>query len=147
MNILQKYLTKVMNFYPPYLGAGIKIKASEDETIFDVSMKLTFFNKNYVGTHFGGSLYSMCDPFYMIIMLKKLGNEYIVWDKSGSIEFKKPGKGQVFARFEISQAEVDDAIKQVHANGKYEPEFQVDITNKAGEVIAIVNKKLWIKKK
>ena len=136
-----------MNLYPPYLGAGVKIKGSSDGLVYDVSMKLTLMNRNYVGTHFGGSLYSMCDPFYMLILLKILGSEYLVWDKAAGIEFKKPGKGRVRAHFEISQAEVDDIIKQVHANGKYEPKFQVDILNEEGEVVAIVNKTLWVKRK
>lgn len=136
-----------MNFYPPYIGAGVKIKGSKDETVFDVSMRLTPFNRNYVGTHFGGSLYSMCDPFYMLILLKILGKEYLVWDKAASIDFKKPGKGRVRAHFEISDAEVEDVIKQVHANGKYEPKFQVDILNEDDEVVAVVNKTLWVKKK
>ena len=90
----------MINLYPPYLGAGIHIaRISNDYRDLLVTMKLRFYNRNYVGTHFGGSLYAMIDPFYMLMLMQMLGPEYIVWDKSATIEFKKPGRGTVSAHF------------------------------------------------
>jgi len=87
--IPKKILFRILQFYPPFLGAGIKVKVSKDVKTVDVSMKLTFWNRNYVGTHFGGSLYAMCDPFFFFLLMENLGMKYIVWDKGASISFKK----------------------------------------------------------
>ena len=68
---------RLLSLYPPYLGAGVRVtRVSDDLRTFEVEMKLRFYNRNYVGTHFGGSLYSMCDPFYMLILLEALGRDY-----------------------------------------------------------------------
>ena len=100
----KKYILKLINLYPPYLGAGISVRAlNQEETSLEVSMKLRSWNQNYVGTHFGGSLYSMCDPWFMLVLIKELGAEYLVWDKAASIRFVRPGKGRVRAVFEISK--------------------------------------------
>ena len=77
-----KNVARILNLYPPYLGARVKVKLiDEEEMIFKAVMPLTPLNRNYVGTHFGGSLYSMIDPFFMLILMNKLGKGYIVWDK------------------------------------------------------------------
>src|SRR3954470_14145158 len=95
-------LFKLLRAYPPYLGAGITVThVDRDVTRIDVEMKLRAWNQNFVGTQFGGSLYSMCDPFFMIMLIAQLGPDYIVWDKSASIEFLKPGRGTVRARFDL----------------------------------------------
>src|SRR5258708_700531 len=97
----------IFNLYPPYLGAGIKVKEiSSDFRQMEVAMKLTWCNKNYVGTQFGGSIYSMTDPFYMFILIKNLGRDYIVWDKAAKIDFKKPGKSTLYVRFTMSEDEI-----------------------------------------
>ena len=95
----RRHLLRLLRIYPPFLGAGIRIKRmSEDLREIDVEMKLHWWNANYVGTHYGGSLYSMADPFYMLMLLENLGSGYIVWDKAASIRFRKPGKGTVQRR-------------------------------------------------
>ena len=83
---------RLMRVYPPYLGAGVRVtRAEPDLSRVDVELRLTRWNRNYVGTHFGGSLYSMCDPFFMLMLMTRLGPGYVVWDKSASIEFLRPG--------------------------------------------------------
>jgi hypothetical protein len=83
-----------MSFYPPYLGAGVRVRhISDDFRDVTVSMGLGWYNRNYVGTQFGGSLYSMVDPFYMLMLMENLGRQYIVWDKAADIDFISPGKG------------------------------------------------------
>ena len=94
---------KWINWYPPLLGAGIHVLHREsDAYTIKVKMPLTKLNFNAVGTHFGGSLYAMCDPFFMLILMQHLGHDYIVWDKAASIQFLKPGRGIVTATFHIS---------------------------------------------
>jgi len=86
---------KFMGFYPPYLGAGVSVtRVSKDLTVLEVEMKLAQWNRNFVGTQFGGSLYSMCDPFFMLMLMMQLGDGYVVWDKSASIEFSNRGLGR-----------------------------------------------------
>lgn len=144
----KKTLLRWINFWPPFLGSGIKVTSiSPDFASIDVEMKLRFWNKNYVGTHFGGSLYAMTDPFFMLILIEKLGKDYIVWDKAASIRFIKPGKGTVYARFHISEDKILDLKKQVDLNGKIEPIFNVDILDEEKNCVANVEKKLYIKKK
>jgi len=145
--IPKKILFRILQFYPPFLGAGIKVKVSKDVKTVDVSMKLTFWNRNYVGTHFGGSLYAMCDPFFFFLLMENLGMKYIVWDKGASISFKKPGKGRVSARFFIPEERYDEIRKLAESGEAINPEFTIDIADDDGNVVATVKKILYIKKK
>ena len=80
----------------------IRVKClSQDPLVYRTTLKKHFWNQNAVGTHFGGSLYSMTDPFYMLIMMEALGTDYIVWDQASKIEFIKAGKKPVSALFEL----------------------------------------------
>jgi acyl-coenzyme A thioesterase PaaI-like protein len=139
---------KWINFYPPFLGAGIRVlhKQSDDCTI-KVQLKLTRFNLNAVGTHFGGSLYAMCDPFFMLILLEHMGRDYIVWDKAASIQFLKPGRGTVTATFHIAPEQIAELRAQADREGKIEPLFNGDVIDEQGEVVARVEKRLYIRKR
>lgn len=138
----------LLNWWPPFRFAGIAVEyISPDYRQIRVALSLRWYNRNYVGTHFGGSLFSMTDPFYMLMLLQVLGKAYIVWDKSASIEFIRPGKGKVTAHFEISDAILQN-IYQHTANGdKYLPEFQINIVDESGEIVARVTKQLYIRRK
>jgi hypothetical protein len=144
----RKTLKRFIRFYPPLLGAGIRVpRISEDLRTIEVHMPLRFWNKNYVGTHFGGSLYTMCDPFFMLILINNLGPDYIVWDKAATIRFKKPGKGLVKAVFHISSERIEEIRAQADAHGKIEPHFQTVVIDTDGNVIAEVDKLLYVRKK
>jgi hypothetical protein len=144
----RRQLQRLLNWYPPFLGAGIKVKRiSDDLRMIEVHMPLRFWNKNYVGTHFGGSLYTMCDPFFMLILVNNLGSGYIVWDKAATIRFKKPGKGLVRAIFHIPEERIEEIRSQTETQGKVEPLFQVQVTDNEGNVIAEVDKLLYVRKK
>jgi acyl-coenzyme A thioesterase PaaI-like protein len=141
-------LLRLLSLYPPYLGAGIRVTGiSPDLTRVDVAMPLTRLNRNYVGTQFGGSLYSMCDPFFMLILIENLGRDFIVWDKAASIRFLKPGRGTVRARFEIPAARIEEIRQAAMTHKKVEPEFTVQIRDETGEVIAEVEKRLYVRRK
>ena len=137
-----------MNIWPPFLGAGIKVKhIAPDYREIVVSLKLRWYNRNYVGTHFGGSLAAMTDPFYMLMLIQILGSRYTVWDKTSTINFIAPGRGTVTACFTLQDDEILE-IKNKTANGDpYFPEFSVDIVSESGEVIARVDKTLYVRKK
>src|SRR5258708_28389992 len=110
-------------------------------------MPLRFWNRNYVGTHFGGSLYAMCDPFFMIILMNTLGPGYIVWDKAATIRFKKPGKGLMKASFHIPAERVAEIRALADSQGKTEPTFSVSVTDVEGNLIAAGDKLLYVRQK
>lgn len=138
----------LFNLYPPYLGAGIKIThISSDWRKLDVKLYLRWYNKNIVGVHFGGSLYSMVDPHLMLLIMKSLGNEYIVWDKKASIDFIKASKKNVTAKFLITDSDLED-IKEKTKNGeKYLKDFIVETKDDDGNIVSRVIKTIYIRKK
>jgi hypothetical protein len=138
----------MMNLWPPFLGAGIRVRRLQpDWKAIDVEMKLGFWNSNYVGTHFGGSLYSMTDPFYMLMLIQNLGPAYIVWDKSANIRFRRPGKGKVLASFRLSDEQIEGIRQGLNTQEKMEPTFVVEVKDATGAVIAEVEKVLHVRKK
>src|SRR6266436_1112183 len=139
---------KFMRFYPPYVGAGVSVtEVAKDLSVLEVEMKLSRWNRNFVGTQFGGSLYSMCDPFFMLMLMMQLGDGYVVWDKSASIDFLRPGRGKVKARFEMPRARVDELRAEVEEKGKINPTFEVTVVDEQGEPIARVKKVLSVRRK
>ncbi|HLZ43662.1 MAG TPA: DUF4442 domain-containing protein [Candidatus Sulfotelmatobacter sp.] len=141
-------LHRWINFWPPFLGAGIRVRRiAPDMKAIDVEMRLRWWNANYVGTHFGGSLFAMTDPFYMLMVMANLGRDYIVWDKAASIRYRKPGKGTVRAEFRLTDAQLDDIREKLKTLPKYEPVFKVEVKDEQGSVIAEVKKVLHVRKK
>ncbi len=141
-------LRRILNVYGPYLGAGVKVRyLAKDFREAKVEMKLRWFNRNYVGTHFGGSLFSMIDPFYMLLLMNSLGRDYIVWDASAEIDFIKPGRGLVSAHFLVTDAMLAE-IRDKTANGeKFLPTYEVHIVDADGELVARARKTLYIRRK
>ena len=137
---------RLINIYPPLLGAGIRVRQIDEHTT-RVEMKLTVLNRNLVGVHFGGSLYAMCDPWFMLTLIRLLGNEYIVWDKGASIKFISPGRGKVTATFHIPQERVDAIRADADREGKTEPAFSVDVLDEQGQVVAHIEKLLYVRRK
>jgi len=137
-----------LNIWPPFLGAGIRIRRlASDWKEIDVEMKLRWWNRNYVGTHYGGSLYSMADPFFMVMLIENLGKDYIVWDKAASIRFKKPGRGMVSANFRLSDEQIGEIRRALNSQEKIERVFTVEVKDQSGNVIAEVEKLLHFRRK
>ena len=143
-----RLLRWAMNFYPPYLGAGVRIQhIAGDFREIRVKMGLGWYNRNYVGTQFGGSLYSMTDPFFMLMVMENLGSEYIVWDKAASIDFIAPGKGPVYADFRIDEVLLDEIRQHTAGGDKYLPQLHVDVHDGDGTLVARVHKTLYVRLK
>jgi acyl-coenzyme A thioesterase PaaI-like protein len=139
---------RMINYWPPLLGAGIRVtRMQPDMKAVDVEMKLRPWNRNYVGTHFGGSLYSMTDPFYMLMLIHNLGPEYIVWDKAATIRFRKPGRGTVRAEFRLSENQIQEIRDKLKTQEKLEPVFTVEVKDNEGVVIAEVEKLLHVRRR
>jgi acyl-coenzyme A thioesterase PaaI-like protein len=133
-----------IGWWPPLLGAGIKVvRMDKNLREADVEMRLTRWNKNYVGVHFGGSLFSMTDPFYMLMLVANLGGEYVVWDKSASIRYKRPGVGRVRAEFRLSEERLAEIRAAVEVEGRYDARFVVEIKDDQGGVVAEVERVVY----
>ena len=141
-------LRRGLNLWPPFLFSGIHVTTiSEDYRHAHVELRMRPWNRNYVGTHFGGSLFAMTDPFWMLLAMQSLGREYWVWDKAGAIEFVKPGRGTVHADFRLG-GDVLDELRAATANGgKALRWFDTDVTDAQGEVVARVRKQLYVRRK
>ncbi|MEY4532965.1 MAG: hypothetical protein RI926_734 [Actinomycetota bacterium] len=134
--------------WPPFLFSGISVREiSHDFRHVKVRLRKRLLTSNYVGTLFGGSLYAMTDPFFMLMVLKNLGSAYIVWDKRSEIEYVSPGKTTVFAEFHLSDADVDEITRQVETNGTFLKWFDVEITAADTTIVAIVRKQIYVRKK
>jgi hypothetical protein len=148
MAITGKKLKRMLKIWPPYLGAGIKVDSiSDDWKKMVVSMKLRWYNRNAVGTHFGGSLSSMVDPHYMLMLLNILGEKYVVWDISNCIEFVKASKLPVKAEFILTDDIIDKIKVKTQSGEKYLPTFNLDIVDSDNIVVAKVQKILYIRLK
>jgi len=145
---LKRHMRILMNLWPPFLGAGIRVKRMQsDWKRIDVEMDLRRWNKNYVGTHYGGSLYSMTDPFFMLMLIETLGPDYVVWDKSASIRFRKPGRGKVSATFTLSDEQIAEIKEALKSKEKIDRRFAVEVKDDSGAVIAEVEKILQVRGK
>ncbi len=139
---------RLISLWPPYLGAGVRVRhAAPDLSRLEVELRLTRWNRNYVGTQFGGSLYSMCDPFFMLMLMTRLGPDYVVWDKSARIEFLRPGRGTVRATFLLEPERVEEIRREADLGRKAYPRFEVLVVDESGTEIARVEKKLYVRRK
>lgn len=146
--ISPKNVIKLINYWPTFFFSGIRVKEVQpDIKRIVVEMKQHWWNTNYVGTHFGGNLYAMTDPFYMFILLNELKEEHIIWDQSADINFLKPGKGTVTAEFLIDEKQFAEIKAKALKEFSHSIYFKVEIKDKKKEVIATVKKTLYIRRK
>jgi len=154
MNLRDQFFKKpwlfktYLNFWGPYRGAGIRVvEIAPDYSRVVVEMRETRNNRNAVGTHFGGSLYSMCDPFFMLMFIARLGKDYVVWDKAASIDFQRPGKGTVRAVFTLTAEDLAKVQAETASGERYTPTYVVDVMDDRGERVARVEKVLYFRRK
>jgi len=143
-----RLLQFLANIWPPYLGAGIRVRhVAHDYRSVTVEAPLRWYNRNFVGTQFGGSLYAMADPFFMLMLMHVLGRDYRVWDKTGSIEYLAPGRGRVWARFELTDDDLEQIRRMTAAGDKHLHLFKVDIKDDDGMVIARIEKLVYVRRR
>jgi len=141
-------LRRYMRLWPPFLFAGIRVVGiSDDFRQARVELRQRWYNRNYVGTHFGGSLFAMADPFWMILLLRRLGPGYLVWDQAGEIRFEKPGRGTVVASFELDDAVVEDIRAAAQGGDKVLHWFETRITDASGDIVARYRKQVYVRRK
>ena len=138
----------LMNIWFPFLFTGIRVaKIDDDFRYVKVELRSHWYNRNYVGTHFGGSLFAMTDPFWMIMVLRNMGNDYVVWDKAAEIEFVKPGRGLVTAEFKLEESVLNELREAAAGNQKVLRWFDIPVIDSQGDLIAMVRKQVYVRRK
>lgn len=141
-------LRRLMNLWPPFLFNAIRVlDIGADWRSARVVLRKRWYNSNYVGVHFGGSLFAMTDPFWMILVKESLGREYLVWDKSAEIEFVAPGRADVFVDFMVDDSALDEMRRDTAGGGKCLRWFAVEVKAADGEVVARVRKQIYVRRK
>jgi acyl-coenzyme A thioesterase PaaI-like protein len=137
-----------INLWPPFLFSGIHVThVSDDYRYIRVELRQRRWNVNYVGTHFGGSLFAMTDPFWMLSLLQNIGRDHYVWDKRGDIDFIKPGRGVVSTEFRVDEALLDEIRTATASGQKYLCWFENDVVDANGDVVARVRKQVYVRLK
>jgi acyl-coenzyme A thioesterase PaaI-like protein len=141
-------MRRFLNVWPPFAFSGIVVEEiSDDFRRARVSLRKRFLTRNYVGTLFGGALFAMTDPFWMVMVLRNLGDDYVVWDKAGEIEFVTPGRETVYAEFEVTD-ELLDLLRAEAADGsKVLHWLETDIRTADGTLVARVRKQLYVRRR
>ncbi|MBS1271343.1 MAG: hypothetical protein MAGBODY4_00472 [Candidatus Marinimicrobia bacterium] len=147
----EPFFTKIrrwgFNLFPAYRRTGARLTyLDSDWRRVDIKLPLNWRTKNYVGTMFGGCMFAAVDPIYMILLIKRLGNDYVVWDKSASIQFHRPGKTDLFASCELPDEEVAALRQRLETEVSIERTYRTELKNQDDEVCATVEKVIHIRK-
>jgi acyl-coenzyme A thioesterase PaaI-like protein len=139
-------LCVAMSLWPPFLGAGIRVlHIAPDFRHVRVRLRLGLFNRNHAGVQYGGSIYSMVDPFYALMLLHNLGPGYTVWDRAATVRFLSPGRGHLYADFRLDAEEIDRVRRATADGARYEPVYVIDISDAAGSVVASVEMTVYVR--
>lgn len=139
---------RLLNLWPPFLFNSIRVlEVSEDWSRARVVLRLRPWNRNYVRSQFGGNLFAMTDPFWMLLAMHRLGSDYYVWDKAGAIDFVSPGREDVYASFHLTDAMVEQLRTAAAGGEKVLHWFETEVTTASGDVVARVRKQLYVRLK
>ncbi len=136
------------NLFPAFRRTGGRITyISSDLKRVRVQVPLNWKTRNYVGTLFGGSMYGAVDPIYMVMFIKLLGPEYIVWDKAAHIQFKKPGRSALTAEFTIDDEELKSIRNDLEKVEKVDRTYQINLLDDTHVTCASIEKTLQFRKR
>jgi acyl-coenzyme A thioesterase PaaI-like protein len=136
------------NLFPAFRRTGARLTyIAADWHEVRLKLPLSWRTRNYVGTIFGGSMYAAADPIYMVMLIKVLGPDYVVWCKAASIRFRRPGRGTLHARFVLDPATLDEIRRETENGGSVDRILSVELTNGGGEVCASIDETLYIKRR
>ena len=144
-----KLLKYGFNLSPMYRRSTAKIiSISKDLFYVQIKLPISYKNKNYVNSIFGGSLFSSVDPIPMVQLINIIGNDYVVWDKSAEIYFKKPAKENLFAEFIFTNVEIDEIKNRIRTENEIEIVKITSLTNKEKTIVYCeIKKTIYIAKK
>jgi acyl-coenzyme A thioesterase PaaI-like protein len=148
LSLPPRLLRGCLNLWPPLLGAGVRVRRiSPDFREVVVEMPLRWYNRNGYGAHFGGSLYAMTDPFFALMLIHNLGPDYIVWDRSASIDYVSPGRSRVQAVFRLEQRDLDTVRRMTEAGTKHLHLFHAEVVDREQLVVARVQKVVYVRRR
>jgi acyl-coenzyme A thioesterase PaaI-like protein len=134
------------NHWPCYRGGGGRVSfIAADWSEVRVRLPLSWRTRNYVGTIYGGSIYSAIDPFFMLMLIHRLGPEYEVWDKAATVRFRRPGRATLTARLTLppgEEAAIREALRGVRSVDR---SYRVELRDAAGVVHAEVDKVVYVR--
>ncbi len=146
--LMSRYLKRWLNRWSPFQGSGIRVlRISSDFREVDIEMVHELWNTNRNRTHFGGSLFAMTDGMYVMILIENLGPDYVVWDKSASIRFRRPATSAVRAEFRLSEEQIDEVRRAADTQPKVEPTWKIEVKDRSGEVVAVVERTMSVKRR
>ena len=134
------------NLSPMYRRSTAKI-TDVTEDLFEIKIKLpiSYKNRNYANSIFGGSLFSAVDPIPMVQLINIIGEEYIVWDKSATIRFRIPAKEDLCAEFIYTKEEIERIKELVDKKKEIEIVKTTFLTNKTkSKIYCEVQKTIYI---
>jgi acyl-coenzyme A thioesterase PaaI-like protein len=148
-SLRSRLLRLAMNFrYPCYRRTGARvIYVARDFTEVRIKLPLNWKTRGHWGTTFGGSMYGAIDPVLLVMLAVRLGRDYQVWDKAATIEFKKPGRSTLYARFRIEEAEIEELRRLLAQEPKLERQYAIELTDAAGTVHAAFTKTLHLRRR
>lgn len=146
---IEPWLLKLgMNLWPPFIGSGVQVRhIAADFRRIEVQAPLRWYNRNYFGSHFGGTLYAMADPFFALMVLRNLPDDFVVWDKSAAIEFVAPGRSRMQVTFLLAQEDIDHILRMTASGDKHLHLFRTDIVDREGLIVAKVEKIVYVRRK
>ena len=146
---LKSRLTRILfNYFPMFWSTGAKMTyLAADFKEIHIKLPLSWRTRNYVGTIFGGSMFSATDVLYFLLVVKNIGEDYIVWDKASSIRFKKPGKGTLYTKAVISDEEIEIIKTELLNIDKIDRVYYLDLIDEAGDICASIEKTIHIQNK
>lgn len=143
-----KLLRWRFNFFPAFRRTGARIThLSADEREVHVELPLTWRTRNYVGTIYGGSMYAAIDPIWMVLLIRALGDGYVVWNRSGSIRFRRPGRSTLHARLLLEEAEIEAIREELEEVSCVERSWTTSLVDPVGEVHAVVTVTLHVRRR
>jgi acyl-coenzyme A thioesterase PaaI-like protein len=131
-----------------YRGTGGRLTyVAPDWSEVRVEIPLSWRTRNYVGTIFGGSLYATVEPIYMVMLIHRLGPDFTVWDKAASIQFKKPGRETLRARFLVPDEELAAIRTALETSRSVDRSYTIELADSSGTVCATVEKIIYIRRR
>ena len=118
------------NLSPMYRRSTARIvEVSDDLMRVQIRLPISWKNKNYVGSVFGGSMFSAVDPIPMVQLINVIGDGYVVWDKAAHVRFRAPARQDLYAEFVYTQAQVDGIAAMADAEGETEITVTTQLTD------------------
>lgn len=146
MAMTPRRLRRVLRWWPPFVFSGIRVlEIADDWSSARIELRRRWYTANYVGTHFGGSLFAMTDPFWMILVMETLGRGYTVWDKAADIEFIKAVREPVYAQIRVDPVAIAELRSAMASGEKVLRWFETEIRTAAGELVARSRKQLHVR--